>query len=165
MANPIYKTKVDILEANGVISNGNITVGEQEFNEITWSQDLITNKVNLSGKTIRFDTSVDVSTFPDMGFRVVLIGSTKKYALDLAQYGGSLQSLSSSGAPTGTNATMIYDAVVGWFIDSITLPSDFGYIIEPGSSDYGYTSGGVLSESRIQNLNLILQVQDIFHKI
>lgn len=120
-------------------ANGNFTVATQEWVEthpigqIAWSEDLITNKVDLSGATINFDTAAGESAFTIAG--IAYFTSSNGYSLhaDFENFHLTLKQ-------GGNIKTSIFDIQNGWFVDSITLPDDFGYITLFGNSSVPVTA-------------------------
>lgn len=97
-----------------VFENFALTIPVQE---VSWSEDLMTNQVDLSGATLIFSTGT-LNNIVDMPYfstssGYMLVGGGGRSQLDILD-------------PNNTSIARIY--YNGWNGDSFTLPNDFGFI-------------------------------------
>lgn len=93
-----------------------------------FTDDLITNKVDLSGATLTFDTS---ASYDDTWLRgYTYLRSSGDYAIQMLKSKPHLSLYKRLSGASYHEVSIYAGESTGWLIESLVLPDDFGYITE-----------------------------------
>ena len=144
--NAIFNGEADF--SNATITGLPVTLGGSG---LQWSEDLITNQVDLSGKILKFDTTTVYPTNFSWSYGTLC---TSSGGYELYQGGPPNLEFRKNGETLQTLYTYTSMGVGTWHTDKLILPDDFGYITQFGV-------GSTSASSAIEVLNAMLLINII----